>query len=273
MEASNITMFKDLDVSNNDCVLKGRILRLWRLKDNNKIGEDWSIEMILQDEMGDMMQAYVRKACIPKHDVWLDVIGHVSRFFTIKNSFFRESQHQNRRTIEFADLSGNKIYLTLWDDYLKQLTKYVADNQDEEYLIIVLQFARVKYYEEIVYFNNSYGNAVLRLLINDYLYEVLDYKKRLLKISSQVHVEIPKQAKKVIITGTVKAIVGNKEWYYNGCKRCSRKVSEVFVDGVKVYECKSASCNYLGVNAGPSFEDFNNVAISGFDAWSFIKFD
>ncbi|XP_076944506.1 uncharacterized protein LOC143615209 [Bidens hawaiensis] len=71
MEASNITMFKDLDVSNNDCVLKVRILRLWRLKDNNKTGEDWSIEMILQDEMGDKMQAYVRKACIPKHDVWL----------------------------------------------------------------------------------------------------------------------------------------------------------------------------------------------------------
>ncbi|XP_076899523.1 uncharacterized protein LOC143553406 [Bidens hawaiensis] len=71
MEASNITMFKDLDVSNNDCVLKVRILRPWRLKDNNKPGEDWSIEMILQDEIGERMQAYVRKACIPKHDVWL----------------------------------------------------------------------------------------------------------------------------------------------------------------------------------------------------------
>ncbi|XP_076887172.1 uncharacterized protein LOC143537249 [Bidens hawaiensis] len=328
MEASNIT-------------------RLWRLKDNNKPREDWSIEMILEDEM-----TYVRKACIPKHDVWLaenrslivrkpslganlstyryvdsphklcftsetrlsicdefkghlyglsfatfddikakniphngtiDVIGHVSKFFTNKNSFFRESQHQNRRTMEFADLGDNKIYLTLWDNYLKQLTKYVADNPNEEYLIIVLQFARVKYYGENVYVQNSYGNDVSRLLINDYLYEVINYKKRLLEISSQVDVKVPKpvgssmllavkdeflknfpfysisdlctilEAKNVIIIGIVKEIVGNKEWYYNGCKRCSRKVTSVFVDGVKVYECKSSSCNSLGVNARTRF--------------------
>ncbi|XP_076929536.1 uncharacterized protein LOC143593980 [Bidens hawaiensis] len=342
METSIITMFNDLDVSNNDCVLKVRILRLWRLKDNNKLGEDWSIEMILQDEIGQRMQGYVRKTCIPKHDVWLaenrslivrkpslganlstyryvdnphklcftsetrlsicdefkghiyglsfatfddiktkndrliylsfliinyfpDVIGHVSKFFTNKNSFFRESQHQNRRTMEFADLSGNKIFLTLWDDYLKQLTKYVADNPNEEYLIIVLQFARVKYYGENIYVQNSYGNAVSRLMINDYLYEVLE-------ISSQVDVEVPKLVGSSMLV-TIKdeflkkysfylisdlctiseAIVGNKEWYYNGCKHCSRKVTSVFVDGVKVYECKNSSCNSVGVNAGPRF--------------------
>ncbi|XP_076926797.1 uncharacterized protein LOC143590093 [Bidens hawaiensis] len=278
MEASNITMFKDLDVSNNDCVLKVCMLRLWRLKENNKPGEDWSIEMILQDEMGERMQAYsliVRKPsfganlstyryvdsphklcftsetrlCISDEfkghlyglylatfddikyknihqNVTIDVIGHVSRFFTNKNSFFRESQHQNRRTMEFVYLSGNKIYLTLWDDYLKQLTKYVADNPNEEYLIIVLQFARVKYYGENVYVNNSYGNDVSRLLINDYLYEVVDYKKRLLEISTQVHVEIPKPV---------------------GSSMLLKTSSEL------VYECKSASCNSLGVNVGPRF--------------------
>ncbi|XP_076934860.1 replication protein A 70 kDa DNA-binding subunit A-like, partial [Bidens hawaiensis] len=321
MEAKNFTMFNSLDVSNNDCLLKVRILRLWRLKDNNKPGEDWSIEMILQDETGHRMQAYVRKPCIPKHDVWLaenrslivrkaslghiyglsfatfddikaknetqngtiDVIGHVSKFFDNKNSFFREAQHQNRRTMEFADLSGKTIYLTLWDDYLKQLIKYVSDNPNEEYLIIVLQFARVKYYGENVYVQNSYGNQVSRLMINDYLYEVIDYKKRLLEISSKVNVEVPKpvgssklltvkdeflkkypfysisdlctilEAKNVVIIGTVKYILGNKEWYYNGCKRCSRKVTSTFVDGVKVYECKNSSCNSQGVTAGPRF--------------------
>ena len=51
MEPINITMLNELDVVNSDCVLKVRILRLWRLKDNSKIGQDWSIEMIIQDEM------------------------------------------------------------------------------------------------------------------------------------------------------------------------------------------------------------------------------
>ena len=51
MDPTNITMLNELDVVNSDCVLKVRILRLWRLKDNSKIGQDWSIEMIIQDEM------------------------------------------------------------------------------------------------------------------------------------------------------------------------------------------------------------------------------
>ncbi|XP_076895912.1 uncharacterized protein LOC143548703 [Bidens hawaiensis] len=197
----------------------------------------------------------------------IDVIGHVTKFFNNKNSFLREAQHQNRRTMEFCDLRGNTIYLTLWDDYLKKLTKYVSENPNEEYLIIVLQFARVKYYGENVYFNNSYGNAVSRLL----------------EVSGQVNVEVNKpvgssmlltvkdeflrkapfysisdlctiiEAKSVIILGTVKTIVSNKEWYYVGCKRCGRKVSSSFVDGVKVYECKIADYNSQGVTAGPRF--------------------
>ena len=96
MEPTNITMLNQLDVLNNVCVLKVRILKLWRLKDNSKPGEDWSIETILQDEncivthslillyysynfvlmliimyRSDIIQAYVRKACIPKHAMWL----------------------------------------------------------------------------------------------------------------------------------------------------------------------------------------------------------
>ena len=51
MEPTNITMLNQLDVVNSDCILKVRILRLWRLKDNSKIGQDWSIEMIIKDEM------------------------------------------------------------------------------------------------------------------------------------------------------------------------------------------------------------------------------
>ncbi|XP_076941367.1 replication protein A 70 kDa DNA-binding subunit A-like [Bidens hawaiensis] len=274
--------------------------------------------MILQDETGHRMQVYVRKPCIPKHDVWLaenrslivrkaslganlstyryvdnphklcftsetrlsicdefkchiygfsfatfddikaknitqngtiDVIGHVSKFFTNKNSFFLEAQHQNRRTMEFADLSGKTIYLTLWDDYLKQLIKYVADNPNEEYLIIVLQFARVKLLE----ISSQVDVEVPKLVGSSMLLTVKDEFLKKFPFYSISDLCTILEAKNVIIIGTVKAIVGNKEWYYNGCKRCSRKVTSAFVDGVKVYECKNSSCNSLGVNAGPRF--------------------
>ncbi|XP_076928928.1 uncharacterized protein LOC143593069 [Bidens hawaiensis] len=246
MEASKITMFKDLDVSNTDCVLKVCILRLWCLKENNKTGEDWSIEMILQDEMGDRMQAYVRKACIPKHNVWL---GKNQSLIVRKPSL-----GANLSTYRYVD-SPHKLCFTsetclcITDEFKGQLYGLSLATFDDIKAKNIPQNGTI----ENVYVNNSYGNAVSRLLINDYVYEVIDYKKRLLEISSEVHVEIPKLAKNIIIIGTVKAIVGNKEWYYNGCKRCSRKVSEVLVDGQKVYECKIASCNSQGVIAGPRF--------------------
>ncbi|XP_076886428.1 uncharacterized protein LOC143536278 [Bidens hawaiensis] len=273
---------------------------------------------------GNRMQAYVRKPCIPKHDVWLaenkslivrkaslgenmstykyidcphklcftaethlsnsyefeghlyglkfvtfddikaknfpqnDVIGHVTKFFNNKNSFLREAQHQNRRTMEFCDLR-----MTTLSSLPNMLPKTLMRN-------ILLLFSSSQESKN-VYVNNSYGNVVSRLLINDYLYEMVEYKRRLLKVSGQVNVEVKKPvgssmllnvknefseegtAKSVIILGTVKAIVSNKEWYYVGCKRCGRKVSSSFVDGVKVYECKIADCNSQGVTVGPRF--------------------
>ncbi|XP_076905906.1 uncharacterized protein LOC143561817 [Bidens hawaiensis] len=308
-------------------------------------------------KQGNKMQAYVRKPCIPKHDVWLaenkslivrkaslganmstykyidcphklcftaethllnsyefeghlyglkfvtfddikaknfpqngtiDLIGHVTMFFNNKKSFLRETQHKKRITMEFCDLSCVNLLLfdavvilsislcgmTTLSSLPNMLPKTLMRN-------ILLLFSSSQESKN-VYVNNSYGNAVSRLLINDYLYEMVEYKRRLLEVSGQVNMEVKKpvgssmlltvkdefmrkapfylvsdlctiiEAKSVIILGTGKAIVSNKEWYYVGCKRCGRKVSSSFVDGVKVYECKIADCNSQGVTAGPS---------------------
>ncbi|XP_076894221.1 uncharacterized protein LOC143546442 [Bidens hawaiensis] len=229
-------MLNQLDVINSDCILKVRILKLWHLNHNSKPGEDWSIEMIVQDEMGNKIQAYVRKLCIPKHDVWLGE----NRPLSVRKA----SLGANMPTYRYIDCP-HKLCFTA-----------------ETHLSNFYEF------EDNVYVNSSYGNTISQLLINDYLYEIVEYKKRLLETSAQVEVEIPKpvsssmlltakdefmkkapfysisdlcnilEAKSVIIHGTVKAILSNKEWYYNGCKRCGRK---------------SENCNYQGVNAGPRF--------------------
>ncbi|XP_076902249.1 uncharacterized protein LOC143556924 [Bidens hawaiensis] len=238
MEASNITMFNGLDVSNNDCVLKVRLLTLWHLKDNNKTGEDWSIEMILQDEMGHRMQAYIRKTCIPKHDVWLAE----NRSLIVR----KPSLGANLSTYRYVNSPQSSVSHQKLDFRFVMSLKDVT-NPNEEYLIIVLQFARVKLLQISTQVDvevpKPFGSSMLLTVKDEFLKKCPFYS-----ISDLCTIL---EAKNVIIIGTVKAIVATKEWYYNGCKCCSRKVTSVFVNGVKVYECKNSSCNSLGINVGP----------------------
>ncbi|XP_076950245.1 uncharacterized protein LOC143623162 [Bidens hawaiensis] len=120
--------------------------------------------------------------------------------------------------MEFADLSGNKIYLTLWDDYLKQLTKYVADNPNEEYLIIVIM-------EEMLF-----------------------------EISSKVDVEVPKPVGSSMLL-IIKDEFLKKFLFYSISDLCTilEAKNVIIIGTVKVYECKNSSCNSLGVTAGPRF--------------------
>ncbi|XP_076908105.1 uncharacterized protein LOC143564822 [Bidens hawaiensis] len=169
--------------------------------------------------------------------------------------------------MELCDLSGNCVYLTLWDHYASELSKYVVDHFDEPHAFIVLQFGRAKYYtgsdgKEKVYVSNSFGSNVSRLFINDYLFEIEEYKNCLFDLLNGNDVAIRKpipvkmlssvddeflKPKNIIILGTIKAICPDTEWYYIGCNTFSRKLMENIGEGVTEYECKIVRCNVLGV--------------------------
>ncbi|XP_076959136.1 replication protein A 70 kDa DNA-binding subunit B-like [Bidens hawaiensis] len=216
----------------------------------------------------------------------IDIIGHVVHVFKTNVSNVKD---KNKRTMELCDLSGKCLYLMLWDYYASELSKYVVDHFDEPHAIIVLQFDRVKYYtgsdgKEKVYVSSSFGSNVSRLFINDYLFEIEEYKNSLaelligndvsirkpipVKMLSSVDDEFLKATdlfnicdictiifpKNIIILGTIKAICPDIEWYYIGCNTCSRKLMENVGEGVTEYECKTVRCNVLGVVPTPRFK-------------------
>ncbi|XP_076916915.1 uncharacterized protein LOC143576774 [Bidens hawaiensis] len=191
--------------------------------------------------------------------------------------------------MEICDLSGNCVYLTLWDHYASKLSKYVLEHFDEGQAIIVLQFDRVKYYtgsdgKEKVYVSNSFGSNISRFFINDFLFEIEEYKNSLLALLNGNDVSVRKPIpvkmlssvddeflratdffnirdictiifpKSIIILGTIKAICPDTEWYYIGCNTCSRKLMENNGEGGKEYECKTVRCNVLGVIPTPGFK-------------------
>ncbi|XP_076939339.1 uncharacterized protein LOC143607997 [Bidens hawaiensis] len=166
MEAQNFTMLNEIDVlKTSPSTLKVRVIRLWSIKDNKNVNEDFLIEMVLMDEN-------------------VHIIGHVVHVFKSNASNVKD---KNKRTMEICDLSGNCVYLTLWDHYASELSKYVIEHFDEGQTIIVLQFGRVKYYtgsdgKEKVLFDLLIGNDVsVRKLIPVKMLSSVDDDRKLME--------------------------------------------------------------------------------------------
>ncbi|XP_076938169.1 uncharacterized protein LOC143606210 [Bidens hawaiensis] len=268
MEGQNFTMLNEIDVlKTSPSTLKVRVLKLWSIKYNKNVNEDFLMEMVLMDEI--------------RIEYLIDHVVHVFK------SNVSKVKDKNKRTMEICDLSGNCVYLTLWDHYASELSKYVIDHFNKGHAIIVLQFGRVKYYtgsdgKEKVYVSKSFGSNVSRLFINDFLFEIEDYKNILLGLLNGNDVAVRKPIpvkmlssvddkflkatyffnicdictiifpKSIIILATIKVICPDTEWYYIGCNTCSRKLMENNGEWGKEYECKTERCNVLGVLPTPS---------------------
>ncbi|XP_076939324.1 uncharacterized protein LOC143607973 isoform X1 [Bidens hawaiensis] len=188
------------------------------------------------------------------------------------------------RLINLLICRGRQLNVTLWDQYASQLNSYLTNNKNETH-VIILQFGVVKFYKDKAYLNNAY--TVSRLFINSDIEEIKAFKKRYLgdvepqntssaqhgvgsSILSTLHDEFLidndfnfvadiadiKQAKNVIVVGTIKAISLDTLWYYYACEQCKFKVIPKTVDAEKQetgasfendckpeYECANPNCN------------------------------
>ncbi|XP_076939277.1 uncharacterized protein LOC143607878 [Bidens hawaiensis] len=317
MESQKFTMLNEIDVlKTSPSTLKVRVIRLWSIKDNKNVNEDFLIEMVLMDENENRIQATVYKqdififkrfikeistltivnpsvglnrsnysvidcsnklvlgpnthvnpcqefdgrlfgfkmiyfASLINKDVSLkstvDIIGHVIHVFKSNASNVKE---KNKLTMEICDLSGNCVYLTLWDHYASELSKYVIEHFDEGQAIIVLHFGRVNLLDLLNGNDVSVRKPIpVKILssVDDEFLRATDF----FNIGDICTIIFPKS---IIILGTIKAICPNTEWYYIGCNTCSRKLMENNGEGGKEYECKIVRCNVLGVILTPRFK-------------------
>ncbi|XP_047074118.1 uncharacterized protein LOC124683696 [Lolium rigidum] len=79
MAASGYSLLKEVDEGSQKWKIRTRIARLWEHCDENKNGELVRLHMVLVDEKGDGIHAYVPKPQIPKFQPLLKE-GHVYYF-------------------------------------------------------------------------------------------------------------------------------------------------------------------------------------------------
>nr|GEY77245.1 hypothetical protein [Tanacetum cinerariifolium] len=119
-------------------------------------------------------------------------------------------EHESRKKpVTFIDDEGSEIKCTLWGDYAKQFNDFLNSCDDHERIVLVLQFAIMKFWDGKMCIQNGYWGTKLYLFDgNKAIYE--DEYKEVDGIQS-------------VIVGTVIAIQEDEGWWYLGCKACRGK--------------------------------------------------
>ncbi|XP_076894737.1 uncharacterized protein LOC143547125 [Bidens hawaiensis] len=324
-------MLNEIDVlKTSPSTLKVRVLRIWSIKDNKNVNEDFLIEIVLMDENENRIQATVYKQDIFRFKRFLKesstltivnpsvglnglnyhvidcpnklVLGpntHLNscqefdgRLFGFKMISFESLINKDISLKSTVDITGHVVHVFKSNasnvkDKNKR-TMEICDLRGNCHAIVILQFGRVKYYtgsdgKEKVYVSNSFGSNVSRFFINDYLFEIEEYKNSLVDLLNANDVSVCKPIpvkmlssvdeeflratdffnigdictiifpKNIIILVTIKAICPDTEWYYIGCNTCSRKLMENNGEGGNEYECKTERCNVLSVLPTPRY--------------------
>ncbi|KAL3019629.1 hypothetical protein AAZX31_05G096800 [Glycine max] len=175
----------------------------------------------------------------------VDIIGVVDQVV-----FQYVSSKNTRVVFKMKDLSGEILSCTLWEDYCTQFLSYLNECEDDGPMVIILTHARLKDAQGSYPTSVSNSFKASKLLINDPILEIQEFKERLLDLGVEVsQVLLPSnqassqdsflskaEAKTIleinaisedvvcVTVGTIsKIVLDNHSWCYPACAQCHRK--------------------------------------------------
>ncbi|XP_076934738.1 uncharacterized protein LOC143601131 [Bidens hawaiensis] len=267
MEAQTFTMLNEIDVlKTSTSTLKVRVLRLWSIKDNKNVNEDFLMEMVLMDEEENRIQATVYKQDIFRFKRFLkesSTLTIVNPSVGLNGSNYRVIDSPNKLVFgpnthvnpcqDFEDIIGhvvhvfkrnvsnvkdkNKCTMELCDlryhyHYASELSKYVVDHFDEPHAVIVLQFGRVKYY------TGSDGKEKVRKLMENVGEGVTEYECKTVRCNVLDVVSTPRFKIKIRVqdsTGVVSLTLFDRD-----AKMLINKTAVELIDSQKKNEVENA---------------------------------
>ncbi|GKA13968.1 replication protein A 70 kDa DNA-binding subunit C-like protein [Tanacetum coccineum] len=147
--------------------LKVRILQLWK--------QPFQIDMILMDE-----KVAIKKILIPNFEMLLQEgsIIILSKFSIAENNdihvFTRNGKESKQISLQLENVEGKKISYTLWDNYAQDFATSVSTGNIEGFVIIIIQFGKVRFWNG----NPTVQNALFgtRLFLNEDIEEIISLK-------------------------------------------------------------------------------------------------
>ncbi|KAJ0856524.1 putative nucleic acid-binding protein [Helianthus annuus] len=168
----------------------------------------------------------------------VDVIGYLTRSFPKETVNNKASGKQSVKvTIEISDLERRTLFLTLWDQYCDQVLSFFETIKGKKvHAIIILQFGKVKWWNGVVYVNNSY--TVSRVFCNHDCPETDEFRNSLIENS----VEVTESTSLGSMGKSVEEEFLQSKDFFNicdvfsfttvykvivGCNRCNKKINKV----------------------------------------------
>ncbi|KAK9057007.1 hypothetical protein SSX86_024373 [Deinandra increscens subsp. villosa] len=180
----------------------------------------------------------------------IDIIGMLIDCSPIKKKM-KNDVETSWVLIQLQDLSGEKIWVTLFDEYAFKITEFLLANPGLGHYCVVLQFARFKIYEAGTSrhsVSNSFSNS--NLFINDSDIEEIS---TFLASKEEDFLDVTDFMYSAQVADITEMV--NNQWFYMACNHCLRKV-ESQLEPLKVtegepgsprevvtYYCKNPACN------------------------------
>ncbi|KAK1411398.1 hypothetical protein QVD17_37946 [Tagetes erecta] len=209
MEHNNITLIKNIHLTNDDLTLKLRIVRLWKLPDHINKKEVYSIEMILMDEEPNFGSVRCHRGQVMSVTLFAD---YAEKFI----EYLQKNPEEVRFIVilQFGRIKwfqGNPAVNTSYN-----VTKLFINDDIEE----IITFKRAT--DDELFLKTEFIN----------IEEVIDIKEE----------------KHVVILATIISFIEDKPWGYLGCTKCYKKMEPVIliddkpkspaeVDEPTIYRC------------------------------------
>ncbi|KAL5163058.1 Replication protein A DNA-binding subunit B [Glycine soja] len=184
-----------------------------------------------------------------------DIIGVVDQVL-----FQHVSSKNTRVVFRMKDLSGEVLSCTLWENYCMQFLAYLNERGNDGPIVIILTHARIKDAQGSYLASVSNSFKASKLLINEPILEIQEFRERLLDLGVKVSPVLPPgdqgssqlsrgsqlsskdaflskvEAKTIyeingisedvvcVTVGTIsKIVMNNHSWCYPACVQCHRK--------------------------------------------------
>nr|KAJ0226157.1 hypothetical protein LSAT_V11C100044680 [Lactuca sativa] len=119
---------------------------------------------------------------LPIFVAFVDIIGHIFEYGRMDT--YEQDKSKNKMLLHLQDIEDTKLKVTLWGHNAYYMSDFLANNNNLDPVVVIVQFAKVKFINDFHHFSSTYFD-VSRLFINNDIDEITSYKNKLFSKNGQ----------------------------------------------------------------------------------------
>ncbi|XLR47918.1 hypothetical protein S83_032578, partial [Arachis hypogaea] len=152
-----------------------RVVRLYEIPSSWNPTDVCSLELVLQDEMGDRIHCSIPKANVVVFKTVVHCVGHIVGKEDVRPMVTKSGQESKCMTLYLEDLEKNKIKCIIFGEMIGKLTPFINKDDGEPLILVAQLFKPNQYLNQINIQNSLYAS---RVFLNPDFPDVVAFKNR-----------------------------------------------------------------------------------------------